>query len=64
MVRTLQSRVSTSRANIDHIAIAPSGVWVIDSKRYKGRVSVSRPLLGKPQSPSPGATTTASSTDW
>ncbi len=26
-------------ANIDHIAVAPSGVWVIDAKRYKGRVS-------------------------
>ena len=36
-----------SRANIDHIAIAPSGVWVIDSKRYKGKVEVRRPLLGK-----------------
>jgi hypothetical protein len=26
------------RGNIDHIAIAPSGVYVIDSKRYEGRV--------------------------
>ena len=24
-------------ANIDHIAVAPSGVYVIDAKRYKGR---------------------------
>ena len=35
------------RTNIDHIAVAPSGVWVIDTKRYKGRVRVVQPLLGK-----------------
>ncbi len=29
-----------SRANIDHIAIAPSGVWVIDAKNYKGKIRV------------------------
>jgi hypothetical protein len=27
-----------SRANIDHIAIVPSGVWIVDTKRYHGRV--------------------------
>lgn len=26
-----------SKANIDHIAITASGIWVIDAKRYKGR---------------------------
>jgi len=31
-------KVPKSRANIDHIAIAPSGVWVIDAKKYRGRV--------------------------
>lgn len=41
-------RVPGSRSNIDHIAIAPSGVWVIDSKRYKGKVRVSKPLFGQP----------------
>lgn len=30
-------RIPGTRANIDHIAIAPSGVYVIDAKRYKGR---------------------------
>ena len=25
-------------ANIDHLAVTPSGVWVIDAKRYKGQV--------------------------
>jgi hypothetical protein len=39
-------RIPGSRANIDHIALAPSGVWAIDSKRYKGKVAVSKPLFG------------------
>lgn len=30
-------RIRGSRANIDHIAIGPSGIWVIDAKRYKGK---------------------------
>lgn len=30
-------RIPGSRANIDHILIAPAGVFVIDAKRYKGR---------------------------
>jgi hypothetical protein len=33
-------RLPGSRANIDHVAIGPSGVTVIDSKRYKGKVTV------------------------
>jgi hypothetical protein len=31
-------RVPRSKANIDHIAIGSSGVWVIDAKRYRGQV--------------------------
>ena len=31
-------KVPGTRGNIDHIAIASSGVWVIDAKRYKGKV--------------------------
>lgn len=27
-----------TRGNIDHIAIAASGVWVIDAKKYKGKM--------------------------
>lgn len=42
-------RIPHSRANIDHIAVAPSGVWVIDTKRYKGKATIDRPLLGKPR---------------
>ncbi len=30
-------RIPGSKANIDHIAVTPAGVWVIDAKRYKGR---------------------------
>ena len=30
-------RIPGSKANIDHIAITRSGIWVIDAKRYKGR---------------------------
>ena len=26
-------------ANIDHLAVAPTGVWVIDAKRYQGQVA-------------------------
>jgi hypothetical protein len=33
-------RVPGTQANIDHIVIAPSGVYVIDAKRYKGRPSL------------------------
>jgi hypothetical protein len=27
-----------TRSNIDHIAVVPSGIWVVDTKRYTGRV--------------------------
>lgn len=30
-------RIPRSKANIDHIAVCPSGVFVIDAKRYQGR---------------------------
>lgn len=38
-------RVPSSRANIDHIAVAPSGIWVIDTKRYQGKVAIRRSLF-------------------
>ena len=31
-----------SRANIDHLVIGPGGVFVIDSKQYRGRLQVDR----------------------
>ncbi len=38
-VVTLHDRLRPrTTANIDHIAIGPSGVWVIDAKRYSGQV--------------------------
>jgi ribosomal protein S27E len=40
-VRALHDRrIPRSRANIDHIAISPAGVFVIDAKRYRGRPSL------------------------
>jgi hypothetical protein len=38
-------RMPDSRANIDVLAIAPTGVYVIDAKAIKGKVRVARPLL-------------------
>ena len=41
-------RIPRSRANIDHLAVAPSGVYVIDAKRYKGKIEVRKPFFGEP----------------
>lgn len=38
-------RMPGRRTNIDHIAVAPSGVFVIDAKRYKGKIEVRKPLF-------------------
>lgn len=39
-VRVLHDRrVPRSTANIDHLAVTANGVWVIDAKRYTGRVA-------------------------
>ncbi len=37
------------RANVDHLAVTPRGVWVIDTKRYRGDVHVERKLLRPPK---------------
>jgi hypothetical protein len=42
-------RMPRSRANIDHIAVAASGVWVIDTKGHRGRVELRRRLFGRPR---------------
>ncbi|MCR6688088.1 nuclease-related domain-containing protein [Cellulomonas sp.] len=40
-VRLLHDRrIPGTRANIDHVAIGPTGVHVIDAKRYRGRPSL------------------------
>jgi hypothetical protein len=33
-------RVPGTRGNIDHILIAPAGVFVVDAKRYEGRIEI------------------------
>jgi Nuclease-related domain len=49
-VRLLHDRrMPRSRANIDHIAVAATGVYVIDAKRYHGKIEVRRPLFGSPK---------------
>lgn len=40
-------RIPRTRANIDHIAVAPSGVYVIDAKHYSGRVERRKPLFAR-----------------
>jgi nuclease-like protein len=42
-------RMPRSRANIDHIAVCASGAYVIDAKRYRGKIDVRTPLFGKPK---------------
>jgi hypothetical protein len=32
-------RISGTRANIDHIVVSPSCVWVVDTKRYHGQIT-------------------------
>ncbi|MGD9795825.1 MAG: nuclease-related domain-containing protein, partial [Acidimicrobiia bacterium] len=32
-------RIPGSKANIDHVVIGPTGVWVIDSKAWAGRLT-------------------------
>lgn len=39
-IRVLHDRrIPGSKANIDHLVVTPSGVWVIDAKKYKGAPS-------------------------
>jgi hypothetical protein len=40
-------RMPGSRANIDHLAVVPSGVYVIDAKRLKDKIEVREPLFGE-----------------
>jgi hypothetical protein len=42
-------RMPSSRANIDHLAVAPSGVYVIDAKRVKGKIEVRKRHSGRQQ---------------
>jgi hypothetical protein len=37
------------RGDIDHVAIAPTGIYVIDTKDWKGKVEIVRPWFGAPK---------------
>ena len=39
-------RMPRARGNIDHLAIGPTGVFVIDAKNVTGKVRITAPLLG------------------
>ena len=39
-------RMPGSRGNIDHLAIAPTGIYVIDAKAHQGKVRIQNPLFG------------------
>lgn len=40
-------RMPGGRGDIDHIAICPTGIYVIDAKAVKGKVKIATPLFGK-----------------
>jgi hypothetical protein len=42
-------RIPRSRANLDHLAVTPTGVYVIDAKRYRGKIEVRKPFFGEPR---------------
>jgi hypothetical protein len=42
-------RMPGGRGNIDHLAVASTGVFVIDAKNYKGKVEVANPLFRAPK---------------
>jgi Nuclease-related domain len=42
-------RAPMSRGNIDHVAVASSGIYVIDTKRYRGEIRIVKPLFGQPK---------------
>lgn len=42
-------RMPGGRGDIDLLAVAPAGVFVIDAKALKGSVRINRPMFGKPQ---------------
>ena len=42
-------RMPDGAGNIDHVAVAASRVYVIDAKRYRGKIEIRRPLFGEPK---------------
>jgi hypothetical protein len=39
-------RMPGGRGDIDHVAVTPTGVYVIDAKDLRGKVRIARPLFG------------------
>jgi hypothetical protein len=49
-VITLHNRqMPGGHGDIDHVAVAPTGVWVIDTKDWQGKVEIKSPLFGAPR---------------
>jgi hypothetical protein len=42
-------RMPGGRGDIDHISIAPTGVYVIDTKDWEGKVQIETPWFGEPK---------------
>lgn len=42
-------RTPRVKPHIDHLAIAPSGVWIVHSRRNQGRVATRKPMFGDPK---------------
>jgi hypothetical protein len=42
-------RMPGGRGDIDHIAISPSGVYIVDTKNVKGKVEIRAPLFSSPK---------------
>jgi hypothetical protein len=42
-------RMPGGRGNIDHLAVAATGIYVIDAKSHHGKVGVTRPIFGAPK---------------
>ena len=49
-VMTLHNRrMPGGRGDIDHLAMTPTGVWVIDTKDWSGKVEIDKPWFGTPR---------------
>ena len=42
-------RMPGGRGDIDHLAVTPTGVWVIDTKDWSGKVVIDKPWFGTPR---------------
>ena len=40
-------RIPGTKINIDHVVVAESGVWIMDSKNWKGRIEYKAPTLSQ-----------------